>query len=320
MVSSTVHGMKQTFQAIAPEYLTARGGQTVVKGEGGTIGQFMPGHLPGDTYIDKDKTQNMQRLLASHKNFSHKPFITSLPPTDVVKNGALDGTFSKLHGGFPHMFENLAPEKSGRWLGKIDGKMVNPMPVLVNGCKMDGPGFPTRTIGGEPRYESEFNNDQVEKLNRQLRLGYGPGFRVEEDKSKRKGEGAMPWKTGRIQPDSFDKDGTAFKKTADDPNMAVSKQYVAKYVSRAAALAARANHSSPFISATSERKLPNEVFGTFGYVPEPYIDDTYKHYDSMVKKRSQAKGIVSKFTQPPFRASGKTVTAKTQPSVMFRSK
>lgn len=41
----------------------------------------------------------------------------------------------------------------------------------------------------------------------------------------------------------------------------------------------RANHTAPFISANSERKLPTEVFGTFGYIPEPYIDDTFKQYD-----------------------------------------
>lgn len=41
-----------------------------------------------------------------------------------------------------------------------------------------------------------------------------------------------------------------------------SQQYVTKYMSRAAALAARTNHASPFISATSERKLPNEVSPT----------------------------------------------------------
>lgn len=35
--------------------------------------------------------------------------------------------------GWPHMFESLAPPKNSRWLGNVQTKMVNPMPVLVNG-------------------------------------------------------------------------------------------------------------------------------------------------------------------------------------------
>jgi hypothetical protein len=61
-----------------------------------------------------------------------------------------------------------------------------------------------------------------------------------------------------------------------------------------------------------------QVFGTFGYVSEPYIDDKHKHFEAMIKEKDLKKGVAVKFTQPPFRASGKTVLSKTTPSVMFR--
>jgi len=154
------------------------------------------------------------------------------------------------------MFEALAPPKDSRWLGKIEGSMVNPMPVLVSGPKFGGPGYPTRTLGKEPGYESEFNHDRVESLNKQYKLGYGPGFRTDLGGGK-KGKPAK-WNTTRVQPGMFDSEGTVFKKSVKQEN-AVSQQHVARYMSRAAALAARTNHASPFISATSERKLPTEV-------------------------------------------------------------
>lgn len=154
------------------------------------------------------------------------------------------------------MFEALAPPKDSRWLGKIEGNMVNPMPVLVSGPKLGGPGYPTRTIGKESGYESEFNHDRVESLNRQYKLGYGPGFRTNIGEGK-KGKPAK-WNTTRVQPGVFDSEGTVYKKSVKQENT-VSQQHVARYMSRAAALAARTNHASPFISSTSERKLPTEV-------------------------------------------------------------
>lgn len=182
--------------------------------------------------------------------------MTANPPTDTVKHGALDGTFSKNHGGYPHMFEALAPPKDSRWLGKIEGSMVNPMPVLVSAPKLGGPGYATRTIGKDSGYESEFNHERVESLNRQYKLGYGPGFRAEVGQG---GRGKpVKWNTTRAQPGAFDADGSVFKKSAKQESN-VSQQHVTRYMSRAAALAARTNHASPFISAASERKLPTEV-------------------------------------------------------------
>lgn len=62
------------------------------------------------------------------------------------------------------------------------------------------------------------------------------------------------------------------------------------------------------------------MFGTFGYVSEPFIDDKHKAFEEIVKERDLKKGVTIKFIQPPFRASGKTVLAKSTPSVMFRCK
>lgn len=87
-------------------------------------------------------------------------------------------------------------------------------------------------------YESEFNSEMVEKMNRQLKLGYGPGFRPEQS-TKAGGMGSKPWMTTTVQPRQFDKDGTVFREAAESSQGSGGGKYLTKYVSRAAALAAR---------------------------------------------------------------------------------
>ena len=126
------------------------------------MGKFIPAHLPGDAYQDQDKHKNLQRVLEQNKNFSHKAFVTAAPLPEKGSHGGWEGTFAARHGGYAHMFESIAPEKSMRWLGNIETQPVNTMPVLVPYPSKSGPGFADRAISGEYRYESEFNYDEVQ--------------------------------------------------------------------------------------------------------------------------------------------------------------
>jgi hypothetical protein len=94
-----------------------------------TLGNFVPAHLPGDAYVDQEKRKNMERVMEATKNFSHRAFVTGNRPLDHEHHGGWEGTFAALHGGFPHMFENLAPTKTRQWLGLTASKPLQQMPV-----------------------------------------------------------------------------------------------------------------------------------------------------------------------------------------------
>jgi hypothetical protein len=179
--------------------------------------------------------------------------------------------------------------------------------MLVKFPSKSGPGFPGRSIGGgDPTYESEFNYDKVERLNRQLKLGAGPGFR------NNKKPDARPWITTQIHPRGFD--GMAIYQEVEQPPSGRPIQ------SKASLLASRPEHGAPFVSAAPAKRLPTETFGSFTYVGDEYCDNVHKRFSSMVEeqmRKSDAKRGVSKVVHPPFKVSGGLGT-KTSPSIMFR--
>jgi hypothetical protein len=127
------------------------------------------------------------------------------------------------------MFESTCPEKSKRWLGQVENKGGNTMPMLVKFPSKSGPGVPGRSIGGgDPTYESDFNYDKVEKLNRQLKLGAGCGFRSD------KRPDARPWITTQVHPRGFD--GMAPYQEVDQPPSS------RPILSKAAQIASRPEH------------------------------------------------------------------------------
>ena len=282
---SSVDDLKQVFTQYAPDYLTdrrsppsntrveqyQRQGQSKVKNGMGT---FIPAHLPGDSYVDKDRRNNLERAIDGNRNFSHKAFVSANPPNDSKANhGGWEGTFALRHGGWPHMFEATCPEKSKRWLGQVDSKTGNTMPMLVKYPSKSGPGFPGRSIGGDPTYESEFNYEQVERLNRQLKLGAGAGFRNEKNRN------ARSWITTRVHPSGFD-GMSAYQEVEQPPSSR-------PIISKASLLASRPEHGAPFVSAAAERRLPTETFGSFTYVGEEYIDNVHKHFSKMVEEQQR---------------------------------
>ena len=124
-----VSDLKKAFKDHDPNFYTER-----KRSAGAAVGQtakqellavdkkrtkFIASHLPGDTFIDQDKQRNLERVLDSQKNFSHKAFVTAAAPAEKGGHGGWEGTFAARHGGYPHMFEKSAPEKSGAWLGKV---------------------------------------------------------------------------------------------------------------------------------------------------------------------------------------------------------
>ena len=244
-VQTSVEELKQVFTQYAPDYLTKRkhgvddAAQYQAQGreiKPHGLGKFIPANLPGDTYVEKERRKNLERAMEGNKNFSHRAFITANPPNDSkARHGGWEGTFASRHGGYPHMFESVCPEKSKAWLGKTENKTGNTMPMLVKFPSKSGPGFPGRGIGGDPAYESEFNFEKIERLNRQLKLGAGSGFRSDMRKYSR------PWITTDVRSRSSD-------------IMAVYKEVeqtasARPIVSKASLLASRPAHSAPFISS-----------------------------------------------------------------------
>jgi|EP00802_Teleaulax_amphioxeia_P018890 hypothetical protein len=310
---SSVDELKQVISQIAPEYLTDRkDGRKVdeyrTQNKSPAIGKFVPAHLPGDSYVDRDRRKNLERAMDSNRNFSHKAFVSSNPPNDSkAKHGGWEGTFAQRHGGFPHMFEATCPEKSMRWLGKVENKTGNTMPMLVKFPSRSGPGFPGRNIGGgDPTYECEFNYDKVERLNRELKLGAGSGFR------KPKNPDARPWITTQVHPGGFS--GMSVYQEVDQPPAG------RPVASRASLLVSRPEHGAPFVSAAAARRLPTETFGTYNYVGDEYVDNVHKRFTHMVEEQQRnrdSKRGVTKIVHPPFKVSG-GIGTKTTPSIMFR--
>jgi hypothetical protein len=311
---SSVDELKQVISQIAPEYLTDRKGVQKVdqyrsQNKSPAIGKFIPAHLPGDTYVDKDRRKNLERAVDGNRNFSHKSFVSANPPNDSKANhGGWEGTFAGRHGGYAHMFEATCPEKSTRWLGKVENKTGNTMPMLVKYPSKSGPGFPGRNIGGtDPTYESEFNYDQVERLNRQLKLGAGPGFRRPKDPE------ARPWITTQTHPGGFS-GMSVYQEVEQRP----AGRPVA---SRASLLVSRPEHGVPFVSAAAARRLPTETFGSYNYMGDEYLDNVHKHFTHMVEeathKRDKKRGV-TRIVHPPFKTSGSLTGPKTTPSIMFR--
>ena len=108
---SSVDDLKQVFTQIAPDYLTTGDRGTTDKAKfsdyqvqgrqkkGPGMGQFIPAHLPGDTYVDKDRRKNLERVINSTCDFSHKAFVSANPPVDTrAKHGGWEGTFANRHG------------------------------------------------------------------------------------------------------------------------------------------------------------------------------------------------------------------------------
>ena len=285
---SSVDELKQVFTQIAPDYLTDRktGGNHTSQYQGHGrqqagpgMGKFIPAHLPGDSYVDKDRRKNLERAADGNRNFSHKAFISANPPNDVkARHAGWEGTFAQRHGGYPHMFEAVCPEKSKRWLGQVDNPTGNTMPMLVKYPSKSGPGFPGRSIGGgDPTYESEFNYDKIERLNRNLKLGLGAGFRSEKKSD------ARPWITTQVHPRGFD--GMSAYQEVEQPPAA------RPLVSKASLLASRPEHQAPFVSAAPTRRLPTETFGTFAYVGDEYVDNVHKHFSTMVQEQQRKVGL-----------------------------
>ena len=97
-----------------------------------------------------------------------RPFIAANRPLEKGSHGGWEGTFAARHGGYPHMFESLAPSKSRRWLGQTDVKTVSALPVLVPYASKGGPGYAHRAIATDEPYMSDPSHDAVERLNRQV--------------------------------------------------------------------------------------------------------------------------------------------------------
>ena len=124
-----VSDLKKAFKDHDPNFYTERK-RSAGAAVGGLVKQellavdkkrtkFISSHLPGDTFIDQDRQRNLERVLDAQKNFSHKAFVTAAAPAEKGGHGGWEGTFAARHGGYPHMFEKSAPEKSGAWLGKV---------------------------------------------------------------------------------------------------------------------------------------------------------------------------------------------------------
>ena len=315
MQAPAVDELKQVFTKYAPEYLTDRSKAAAAyqqqgHGQGPGMGRFISAHLPGDSYVDMQKRKNLEGAMARTRDFSHKAFIASNPPNDgKARHGGWEGTFAARHGGYPHMFETTCPEKTKRWLGQVENRTGNTMPMLVKYPSKSAPGFPGRSIGGgDPAYESEFNFDKIEALNRQLKLGEGPGFRTEKKSS------ARPWINTGVHPRGFD--GMAVFQDVQQQTTSRS----GSSVSKAAQLASRPEHARPFISAAPTRRLPTETFGTFSYMGEDYVDNVSKQLDKIMAaqtKNRTMKASVKKIVHPPFKCSGSAGASNT-PSVMFR--
>lgn len=208
------------------------------------------------------------------------------------------------------MFENLAPSKSKRWLGQIDTKKVSTLPVLVPYASKGGPGYAHRAIATDEPYISDASHDAVERLNRQLRLGYGDGFRPPA------GRAAIPWMTAPARGGTFD--GMAPYRAPPPPPSSEARRRDAEV---ARERAARAAHTGPFVCPARERRLPAEGFGTFPYVGEPFVEDAVKLFDHMVKESVQRRDRASgrpPLVHPPLRLSALSARWQPCPSIMFR--
>jgi len=227
------------------------------------------------------------------------------------------------------MFENLAPNKTRQWLGATGTKPVQPMPMLVKYPSKSGPGFPNRTLGEEYPYSSEMNHDTVEKMNQRLRLGLGGGFRGggSRDGKKNNSDGRpppVPWMTTTQHPRSFNEPRYAEGDGSRSGGLKASDGSVPggmAALSKAAELAARAQHNAPFISAAPERKLPADLFGRYGYMEEEFVDDVHKRFTQTVEGEIKARDRKLGFKpvhHPPFRNAGPSIMTRATPSVMFR--
>ena len=131
-----------------------------------------------------------------------------------------------LHGLWPFGVQECS---------RVPRRPVEPKHIIPGRAFCSGPGFPGRGIGGDPAYESEFNFEKIERLNRQLKLSAGSGFRSDMRKYSR------PWITTDVRSRSSD-------------IMAVYKEVeqtasARPIVSKASLLASRPAHSAPFISS-----------------------------------------------------------------------
>ena len=239
-----------------------------------------------------------------------RPFIAATRPLEKGHHGGWEGTFAARHGGFPHMFENLAPSKSKRWLGQTDTKAVSALPVLVPYASKGGPGYPHRAIATDEPYMSDANHDAVERLNRQLRLGDGDGFRPPASRA------AVPWMTAPARGGAFD--GMAPYRSAPPPAPSEARRRDAE---AARERAGRAAHAAPFVAAGREGRRAGEGFGRYPYVGEPFVDDTYAQFDRMVtegiRRRERAAGRPP-LAHPPLRLSALAAHWQPSPSIMFR--
>jgi hypothetical protein len=229
---------------------------------------------------DADKNKNPELGVHQQSDIGNKPFIAANRPLEKGFHGGWEGTFAAMHGGYPHMFENLAPSKTKTWLGQTSSQPISNLPILVPFAHKGGPGFPNRGIAADAPYISEKNYEQVERLNRQLRLGDGGGFRPDMKPL------GGPWITSNAAT------GVAFDGMA--PFQPVSpprgSHHRAAGQGGAAAEAAtttagRAAHNAPFVCSAWQRRLPSQTFSSFGYAGEPFVDDPYRLFDRMVREQ-----------------------------------
>uniref|UniRef100_A0A7S0EHP3 Uncharacterized protein n=1 Tax=Hanusia phi TaxID=3032 RepID=A0A7S0EHP3_9CRYP len=307
MPSSTFNAMRNAFKEFDPETFT-EGGQSIHSAVNKK--DFDPdSHTENRTEKTHEKRKRKnEQMIQGQLPVHDKAFIATCPAGDIKsKHGGWEGTFAYKHGGFPHMFENLMPSKSRTWLGDKLSEPLQKMPVLVKYPDQGGPGYPARSLGKDYQYMSENNFDMVERLNRSYKLGLGPGFRSEE-KIKR-----APWITTSSKAALFDP-FEPFKET----NVGVSRE---RSTQRRGVPLHLAEHNTPFISASKARRLPTELFGSFSYIPDQYVEDGFTKFGAMVEKRARAldaKRGVKPIQHPPFKTSGPTILSKNTPSIAFR--
>lgn len=280
MPSSTISSMKKLVREYAPQKWS----------DGNTVFSTSTKPSVHETYVDPAQRQALEAALNRNKEFSHKPFNSSMPVFPERGNfGGWSGTFAKNHGGYPHMFEtdpdapDPVPQKAP----------LQKKPVYVNVPKKNRIGYANRGLGEDPEFINPGDIRTQERMNQGFRWGLGDVYRP-------KCKSAEPFK---FSTPAGVFDGNASMKSVDVPlqSNAMNRRR------RREELQARAMHAARWNSGAVGAQYTG-AFSSHKYMNTAPLD-------SSSKKKPSSDGV----KLPPFKATT-TGLSRASPSVLFRDR